>query len=154
MDLVFASKRDTWLVVVIWLAMGAAVAGVGVMSFAPAPLLARSVFGGLVLGSGGLSLWVLYGTGYTITATEVRVRSGPFRWRVPIAAIASIVPSNNPLSSPACSLDRLRVAFRGKRGRERALLLSPDDKVGFLAAIAARRAGTRAHRRPARTPLA
>jgi hypothetical protein len=65
------------------------------------------------------------------------VRGGPFRWRIPLAAIVSVTPTRNPLSSPACSLDRLRITHRGPRG-ERGLLVSPASKTGFLDALARR----------------
>jgi hypothetical protein len=76
MDLEFPSKRDVWLAVVVWTGTAMLVAG----AFGP---------------------WTLYGTGCHITAVEIAVRGGPFRWRVPLDAIESVVPSCNPLSSPA-----------------------------------------------------
>ena len=48
---------------------------------------------------------------------------------VPLGEIESVTPSRNPLSSPACSLDRLHVRYRGSK---RGVLISPDDKAGFL----------------------
>jgi len=138
MDPVFPSKRDTWIVAVIWLSIAVLIAGARVTLRSPAPFAARVSLSGVMLLAGAFSLWVTYATRYTVTATEILVRSGPLRWRVPLAAITSIVPSSNPLSSPAVSLDRLRVAHRGANGRARALLLSPADRAGFLAAVAAR----------------
>jgi hypothetical protein len=44
---------------------------------------------------------VLYGTGHRVTAAEISVRSGSFRWRVPLDAIESVVPSRNPRSPHA-----------------------------------------------------
>jgi hypothetical protein len=138
MDPVFPSKRDAWIVAVIWLSTAALVAGANVMLGSPGPFAARVALAAFMLLSGAFSLWVTYGTRYGVAATEIVVRSGPLRWRVPLAAITSIVPTSNPLSSPAVSLDRLRVVYRGANGRERALMLSPADKGGFLAAVAAR----------------
>ena len=46
-----------------------------------------------------------------------------------------MTPTRNPLSSPALSLDRLRVTHRASSG-ERGLLISPADTAGFLAALA------------------
>ncbi|RIK97992.1 MAG: hypothetical protein DCC71_21360 [Proteobacteria bacterium] len=85
----------------------------------------------------GFIAWTLFGTAYRIGDDAILVRSGPFRWRIPLGAIVSVTPTRNPLSSPAVSLDRLRVAYRAARG-ERALMLSPADKAGFLAELAAR----------------
>jgi hypothetical protein len=138
MDQGFPSKRDAWLAVVLWIGTAMLVAGAIVTITSPGPILARFVLAATMLAAGAFGPWVLYGTGYRVTAAEIAVRSGPFRWQVPLAAIESVAPSRNPLSSPACSLDRLRVGYRDARGRGRAILLSPADKIGFLAALAAR----------------
>jgi hypothetical protein len=50
--------------------------------------------------------------------------------------IESIVPTHDPRSSPALSLDRLRINYR-RRGKLRAILISPADKEGFLRVMAA-----------------
>ena len=139
MDLDFPSKRDAWLVAVLWLAAAMGVAGSGVVLASAGPLAARLALAAGILSASAIGPWVLYSTGYRVLATEIAVRSGPFRWRVPPAAIESVAPSNSPLSSPACSLDRLRVDHLDARGRRRAILLSPADKRGFLAALAERR---------------
>jgi hypothetical protein len=137
----FPSKRDGWLVAVIWLA------GVLLVVTAWIPIVAGP-FGALRvplaivhLGTAGFAFWVLYGTAYRVGERELLVRSGPFRWRIPIDAITTVTPTANPLSSPAVSLDRLRIAYRAARG-DRALMVSPADKAGFLAALAARGAPT------------
>jgi hypothetical protein len=56
-------------------------------------------------------------------------RCGPFRYRVPLAEIDSVRPSRNPLSSPACSLDRLFIKWNDERRR---ILISPSRKTDFL----------------------
>ena len=133
----FPSKRDAWIVAVIWLS-GALLVGTAWIPLASDDFGARGLALALVHVAGAaFGFWVLYGTHYRVDEREVLVRSGPFRWRIPLDAITSVTPTTNPLSSPACSLDRLRIAYRGPRG-ERALLVSPDDKAGFLAALAAR----------------
>ena len=76
----------------------------------------------------GLPLWLLLGTRYILEPDQLLVRSGPFRWRVPIADIVRITPTTNPLSSPALSLDRLRIEY----GRGSAIMISPRDKDRFL----------------------
>lgn len=132
MDLVFPSKRDAWIVAVTWLTVAGFAAG-AFGFFSSGALAERITLGSLMVVAGVFIVWTTYGTAYTVTATEIRVRSGPFRWRVPLATITSIAPTKNPLSSPAISLDRLRVAYGG-----RVIMLSPADKRGFLAAIGAR----------------
>jgi hypothetical protein len=138
MDQGFPSKRDAWLAVVLWTGTAMLVAGAIVTLASPGPIAARLALAATMLAAGAFGPWVLYSTGYRVTAVEIAVRSGPFRWQVPLDAIESVVPSGNPLSSPACSLDRLRIGYRDAHGRSRAILLSPADKIAFLAALAAR----------------
>ena len=87
------------------------------------------------IGTPVFMLHVLYTTGYTFDGKELRIRSGPFSFRVPLAEIESVTPSRNPLSSPACSLDRLHVRYRSSK---RGVLVSPADKPGFLHELVSR----------------
>jgi hypothetical protein len=81
---------------------------------------------------------MLVGTHYTVDGDTLRVACGPFRWKVPIDSIESVEATRNPLSSPALSLDRLRIRY-GKRR----IIISPADKSGFLKAIGQEPAGAR-----------
>jgi hypothetical protein len=51
--------------------------------------------------------------------------------------ITAITPTSNPLSSPALSLDRLRIDY----GKGRSVMISPRDKQGFLGAMESARSG-------------
>ncbi|HSN51821.1 MAG TPA: PH domain-containing protein [Woeseiaceae bacterium] len=126
----FKSKIDRWL---LYLLIAVMVFEVVVMSaaamLAGGPLEATFlVLAALVIV--GLLGSMLVGTHYTVDGNTLRIACGPFRWKVPIDAIESVEPSRNPLSSPALSLDRLRIQY-GKRR----ILVSPADKAGFLRAI-------------------
>jgi hypothetical protein len=57
------------------------------------------------------------------------------RWRVPLSSIEEVRPSRNPASAPTWSLDRLRVGYV-KRGEQRALYVSPEDKAAFMRDLA------------------
>jgi hypothetical protein len=126
----FKSKIDRWL---LYLLIAVMIFEVVVMSAAATQadgpleatvlILAALVIVGL-LGS------MLIGTHYTVDGNTLRIACGPFRWKVPVDAIDSVEPTRNPLSSPALSLDRLRIQY-GKRR----ILVSPADKAGFLRAI-------------------
>lgn len=134
MATVYRSKIDKWLLVVLVSAMG--VAGfvtLGVYVGAPS----NSWWYGAVIAvlAIGLPAWVLLATHYTFEGRELLVRSGPFKWRIPIAEITNVKPTSNPLSSPALSLDRLRIEY----GRGRWIMVSPHDKEGFLGEVEARR---------------
>ncbi len=75
-----------------------------------------------------LPLWLLLDTHYLLDTNTLLIRSGPFRWAIPVADIKSIRPTNNPLSSPALSLDRLRIDY----GKGKTIMISPRDKAAFL----------------------
>jgi hypothetical protein len=80
--------------------------------------------------------WIPFSTNYEIGETELLIRSAGFRWRVPLDSIVEVLPTHNPLSSPACSLDRLRVNYRRKSGRKGFVLISPREKEEFLRDLA------------------
>jgi Bacterial PH domain len=132
----FVSKRDGWIVAVLWIA--------SLVDFGVAAWLwfgddaAPAFVAPLLLAAGVFQLHVLYGTDYTVESDVLRVRASFFRWHIPLAAIDSIEPTRNPLSSPACSLDRLLIRYAGGRR----VMISPADKEGFLRAL-----GQRAPRR-------
>ena len=131
--LYFPSKRDWWIVALIWLGVVVSVAG-GlvplVLTGASWPELAimTSVLGAM----DALMLWVLYGTGYTVTSDRLLIRCGPFSFRIRLEAIESISPTRSPWSSPACSLDRLKIIYGLSR---QSLMISPKNKPEFLSAI-------------------
>jgi hypothetical protein len=74
---------------------------------------------------------------YEITDDRLLVRSGLVRWRIPIAAIVNVEPTQSLLSAPAWSLDRLEVRYWRGGGLTR-ILISPRDKAAFLAELVAR----------------
>lgn len=130
---VYPSKRDRWLVLLLW--GGAILLAVAAAEIAGSPLhlMAKVGFMALTLGGVALCLWPLYSTFYTLTDTHLVARCGPFRALVPLEAIQAVTPSRNPLASPACSLDRFHVRYRGSR---LGLLISPEDKSAFLQSLA------------------
>ncbi len=132
---VYHSKRDWWLVLLLWVAAvgmgGAAIA----LWVEPAPLGLRAGLTAVLAVSAVFTLWVLYSTRYSFERDRLVVRSGPFRWRVELDSIEEVVPTRNPLSSPACSLDRLRIRY----GRSRmGIMISPENKAAFLRDLVAR----------------
>ncbi len=128
----YPSKRDAWLVLVIWLAIGGTMAASFGASRALPPIEAAFALGASVLVV-AFMLSVLYGTFYQFEGDTLRIRSGPFRMNVPLAEVRAVTPTRNPLSSPACSLDRLRIEYG-----TRSVMISPADKEGFLATLRAR----------------
>ena len=127
----FVSKIDRWLVVVVGITLlvqtvlvaWLAVSHGGTVEIFVAVLATLFVYA-LILG-------VLRYTYYVVGQGKLRIVSGPFRWSLPIADIRSIEATRNPLSSPALSLDRLRIRY----GKRRSVMVSPADKAGFIAAL-------------------
>jgi len=127
----FKSKFDRWLIAVLLLAIVFDICGiVAFLRFESDPVvLAISVSMSLLVIA--LIASVSLGTHYTVERNTLRIVSGPFRWKVPIDTITSVEATHSPFSSPALSLDRLRIRY----GRNRRIMISPADKAGFLKAI-------------------
>jgi hypothetical protein len=119
-QLTFASKIDGWLLVVL---LGSALA--------------------CLFAAGSIMLSQMPGpwSSYVLTATTLDVRSGPFKWRVAIAEVTDISPTRNPVSSPALSLDRIRIDY----GDGRWIIVSPREKERFVRELEQRRARVGGH---------
>ena len=77
----------------------------------------------------GFVVYVMTGFSYTIDGVNLIIKGG-FRWKanIDIKTIAKIVETNNPISSPAASLDRLAIHYNGRN----AVMISPKDKKSFV----------------------
>ena len=128
--IIFRSKVDTWLKVV--LAASALICAGAVLApgIAGAPLATLAVSPLLLLGV-GLPVWLLRSTFYTLRESELEVRSGPFRWTIPVNEIQRLTHTRSAVSSPALSLDRIRIDY----GRGRWLMVSPEDPAAFVALL-------------------
>jgi membrane protein YdbS with pleckstrin-like domain len=145
----FPTRVDRWLVLVLGGSAAVSVAAVWAAAReAPGEALAA---GAIVAASGVLVAALAVPTRYTITDTELVVRSGMLRHRIPLAAIHRVYPTRNPLSAPAWSLDRLGVEYAKKRGRPLALI-SPQRREEFLALLATRAGLVRQGRELRRSP--
>jgi membrane protein YdbS with pleckstrin-like domain len=126
----FKSKIDRWL---LYLLVAVMVFEVVVMSIAATQVDTPREATVMILAALALVALIgsmLIGTHYTVEGNTLRVACGPFRWKVPIDSIQSVEATRSPLSSPALSLDRLRIHY-GKRR----IMVSPSDRAGFLRAI-------------------
>lgn len=138
LPIVFPSRIDRWLAIVL---ASSVLVSLGVALILPfvLPGAIGLPVAALLLASGSLQLWLLRATDYTVDGTELRIRCGPFRWRIALQDIRRVTPTRSLLSSPALSLDRLRIDY----GDGRALMVSPADKDGFIAAVERRATGAR-----------
>ena len=127
----FRSKIDRWLLVLLVAIMGfeLVVMMIAAMQAENARDATLLVFAGL--GAGVLIGWLVLSTHYVVEKNMLRIVAGPFRWKVRLEDIHTVEATRNPLSSPALSLDRLKIHY----GNGRKIMVSPADKAGFLKAI-------------------
>ncbi len=128
----FTSRVDSWLIAIgplAGLAAAAVVAGVAVppalQSGRAVDLLVPALVVVIAL---VLPMWLVLDTNYTFTAEDLLVRSGPFRWRITLSEVREVSPSRSWISSPALSLDRVRIGYGAGRG----ILVSPREKQRFI----------------------
>ena len=136
METVYRSKTDLWLVALLAIAMIASLSGALVMLSTGTPT-AWVVAAFITIVGVGLPLWLLLSTRYVLGQGQLRVLSGPFKWCIPVAKIKTITPTSSPLSSPALSLDRLRIDY----GVGNSVMISPRNKEQFVKDIEAARGG-------------
>lgn len=127
MNTVYRSKVDVWI--------GIILGGVSIVSLFAAWHLVHTPVPGrwllavpiLVLGV-CLPLSLLFFTTYRINGELLRIRSGFFTWDIPIHTISKVEPTNDPASSPALSLDRIRIVY----GPAKSVAIFPLKKGDFL----------------------
>ena len=127
----FPSKVDSWLIPVIFISMAGMIAALIVVMIEETPWPVRTMVVVVTVLVTFLLFSVFKNTYYQVADGNLRVVSGPFKWTIPLSDITEIKPTRNPLSSPALSLDRLKVTY----GQRKFVLISPADKIGFLRAI-------------------
>ncbi|MGZ4778141.1 MAG: PH domain-containing protein [Thermoanaerobaculia bacterium] len=130
----FESKRDAWFVLLLRVMPLVVLA---IVSYAW--YRSHSYMGGPIVGVVLLLIFeifffesVMRSTYYVIEGGTLLIRSSVVTWRVPIAKIRSITPTRSAISSPAFSLDRLRILYDGKQ-----VLVSPEEKQRFIEALRA-----------------
>lgn len=127
--LVLTSKIDLWLLMV-----AVAATALVVVAATRAPLAETGKILGILLSGIPLLLLLWYplcNTRYTLDEQNLTVRSGLFRWNIPIASIQSVAPSRDMASAPALSLDRLLIRY-SQDGQPRSILISPVDQTMFM----------------------
>jgi hypothetical protein len=147
--MVYPGKVDWWIagllgvIAAALLVGGGALVGVALVGSAWPALFP----GGMLLLVGGLLVWILRGTSCEITETSLIIRCGPFRWTVPLAAIADVVPAGawgGPIVewNLALAVRGLRVRYRTKSGRLTwPIRIAPRDRAAFLLELVERLPG-------------
>jgi membrane protein YdbS with pleckstrin-like domain len=131
--MIYPTKKDMWLVLIV------AIGGFLLLVQAANLIIVKGVHypetwilcAALIFFLGTLML-LAYPVNYEITTSSLEIRSGILlHYKIPLSSIVRVVPTRNPLSSPAWSLDRLRIDYL-KNGKKRVILISPNDKKTFL----------------------
>ncbi len=78
--------------------------------------------------------WPLLNTRYIVTEHDLLIHSMWFKWKISKSEIKKISPTHHLISSPALSLDRLRIDY-AKEGVKSHVLVSPKDKQAFCKAL-------------------
>lgn len=76
----------------------------------------------------------IFNTYYVVENNTLVIKSLVFRWKIKLNDITQIEPTHNPLSSPALSLDRLKIYYM-KNEKIATVMISPKNKEAFLQAI-------------------
>ncbi len=75
--------------------------------------------------------WIWFGTGYTVKDGKLIIKYGPFKNNIYINDIIRIQNTNNPISSPSLTLDRLEIMYAGNR----IVIISPKEKERFIGEV-------------------
>lgn len=122
--MIFPSKRDRWMGIIIW----------GVI-FLWCWILYEAIFVMFniiaiilipVLISLMISIW--FYTRYTIKQETIQIAYGPMKWSIHIQDIHSIREVKNPFAAPALSMEKLEVHY----GKYETIIISPKDKQEFI----------------------
>lgn len=133
----YKSKKDTWLIMVMYATVCGALAGC--VTLASSGLPGDLVSAALLFAVGVvLPLWLMRATFYVLDDQRLAIRCGPFRWSIPLAKIRSVKRTRSMLSGPALSLDRVEIRY-GRFGMFGFVLISPERRDQFLADLENRR---------------
>ncbi len=127
----FVSKRDLWLSAVLWVV-------ILVLAFTAWDAQRASLASGeqllvttISIAAAALIAWMWFGTCYEVGGGRLFIRAGPFRWQIDLDEITSVTRTRAAWSSPALSLDRLRIDY----GNGKWVMVSPERPDAFIAAL-------------------
>lgn len=120
----YKSKIDLWLIIILTLVFG------GIVIFS---VIKKEWIGFIIAIIPTIFIWDMFNsTFYIITEEELIIRCGIFyKLVIKITDIRKISESNDLISSPALSIDRLEILYN----RFDTILISPKKKYEFLQSI-------------------
>lgn len=134
MDKLHASKVDNWLLMAVVSCAILVLLAATMLALRGLALLALLLF---LLGA-VVPMWVVMATRYHIIDDELRVRAGPFRWRIPLHQVITVTPCHNNVLAPAMSRSRLKLVYwagvkqSDVKPTEFELYISPEDRYQFI----------------------
>ena len=78
--------------------------------------------------------WPVLNTQYVIDGDYLKIKSMFFKWKIKLSDIQKISKTTNSASSPALSLDRLRIDYI-QDGKAKFVLVSPKDQQNFVQSL-------------------
>ena len=78
--------------------------------------------------------WPVFNTRYSIQNDTLTIRCMFLKWVIPLANIQQISKTSNPISSPALSLDRLKIEYI-QEGKIKHVLISPRNSQQFCQVV-------------------
>lgn len=127
----FSSKKDLWLLLVIYGTVTLSFAAVIQILYLSADIVSLGIALFVFVMGVIAPIWLIRSTRYLINHSHLLIQSGPFKWTIRLADIYAIKPSKNPISSPALSFDRLDIYYADNKH----VLISPADKQAFIKAL-------------------
>lgn len=120
----YKSKIDLWLIIILTLVFG------GIVIFS---IIKKEWIGFIIAIIPTIFIWNMFrSTYYIITEEELIIKCGIFyKLVIKITDIRKISESNDLISSPALSIDRLEILYN----RFDTILISPKKKYEFLQSI-------------------
>ncbi|HSP17303.1 MAG TPA: PH domain-containing protein [Thermoanaerobaculia bacterium] len=128
----FESKRDLWIIVLLRVFPLVVLAIVAVAWYLRHGDVRGPIAGVIVVIGVELLFFesLFRSTYYVIDGSTLLIRSSFLRWRIPIGEITAITPTRSAISSPALSLDRLRIDYS-----DTFILVSPEKQGQFIEAL-------------------
>lgn len=123
----FHSKIDIWLLLVFIFVIATSV--LAIVTLAMRPNFQQSwvpIAISIVLGI-GFPISAIFATYYSIDDNKLFIRSSIFTWEIPIEDIQTVKEQKVLTSSPALSMDRILITYRGGQ-----VAISPKQKSEFL----------------------
>ena len=106
----FRSKMDWWFLGFI-IAMSGLLAQLILTTYGKGILMQNLLFVVVYALTIVLLWWPLWSTRYVVDQEQLTIRSLCFKWIIPLTAIQSVSETDNSISSPALSLDRLKIEY-------------------------------------------